>query len=305
MRTNLSPKELALVIGVSESSLKRWVDEGRVEAARTAGGHRRISIQESVRFIREHHHPVVRPDLLGVADLTQDAVESVKAGEGEAVLLQALTQGQGELARGIIVAHYLACRSVATVCDGAIAHSMHRMGELWRHREDGIGLEHQATSICIEAIHLIRTLLPPLPETGICAVGGAIESDPYILPSLMAATCMRENGVRDVNLGPDTPVESLIEAAERNKAKLVWVSASARGSGVSLPEAIQTLAKGVERLGASLLIGGRALCGVPLPASPCVHAVESMSELVAFVRSSLAKERSGFAGRGAATALQR
>ena len=53
MKPLLSPRELAQAIGVSESSLKRWADAGQIRVARTAGGHRRISIADAVRFIRE------------------------------------------------------------------------------------------------------------------------------------------------------------------------------------------------------------------------------------------------------------
>ena len=69
MKRLLSPKELADAIGVSESSLKRWADAGRLQVARTEGGHRRIPIAEAVRFIRDTGAVVVRPDLLGLLAL--------------------------------------------------------------------------------------------------------------------------------------------------------------------------------------------------------------------------------------------
>ena len=69
MTTVCSPKDLATAIGVSESSVKRWVDDGTIDASRTAGGHRRIPLSEAIRFIRQRRTPVVRPDLLGLRDL--------------------------------------------------------------------------------------------------------------------------------------------------------------------------------------------------------------------------------------------
>lgn len=285
MQPHLSPKELALVIGVSESSLKRWVDDGRVEAIRTVGGHRRITIQEAVRFIRHNNHPVIRPDLLGLSDLTANVLSRVTQGAGGATLQRALMEGKGEEARGIILAEYLSCRSVATVCDGAITHSMHRMGELWRHREDGIGLEHQATNICVEAMHQIRVMLPPLPEQPLTAVGGSIETDPYMLPSLMASTCFREIGVQDVNLGPDVPVDSLLAAAARHKARFLWLSASSCVTPERIPEVIRRLAEGVQQIGACAIVGGRALRGMEMPESSSLHMVDSMAELVALAMS--------------------
>ena len=39
----MSPVRAAALIGVSESTLKRWVDAGHIRAEKTAGGHRRIA----------------------------------------------------------------------------------------------------------------------------------------------------------------------------------------------------------------------------------------------------------------------
>jgi len=73
-RSLLSPRELATAIGVSESSLRRWADAGRVEMMRTAGGHRRIPVAEALKFVRRERLQVVRPDLLG---LTSELVDEV------------------------------------------------------------------------------------------------------------------------------------------------------------------------------------------------------------------------------------
>ena len=52
MQSALSPKELAHALGVSESSIKRWIDDGRLDCTRTPGGHRRVTIQNALKFIR-------------------------------------------------------------------------------------------------------------------------------------------------------------------------------------------------------------------------------------------------------------
>ena len=80
----LTPKDLADAIGASESSLRRWVDSGRVKMSRTAGGHRRIPLAEAIRFIRETHATVVRPDLLGLGDVASLRWSSSKAAAASA-----------------------------------------------------------------------------------------------------------------------------------------------------------------------------------------------------------------------------
>ena len=79
MKPLLSPRELADAIGVSESSIKRWVDGGLIGATKTAGGHRRIPINEAVRFLRDRQSSLVKPEAIGLNDvaslLGHDAAE--------------------------------------------------------------------------------------------------------------------------------------------------------------------------------------------------------------------------------------
>ncbi len=48
----LSPKKAAKILGVSESSIKRWCDAGQIQILKTSGGHRRISIASLMDFAR-------------------------------------------------------------------------------------------------------------------------------------------------------------------------------------------------------------------------------------------------------------
>src|SRR3954465_11808076 len=90
----LTPKELADAIGASESSLRRWVDNGDIRISRTAGGHRRIPLAEAIRVIREIGAPVVRPDLLGLEELRGVEATGPADRSGEQRLFQSLHDGE-------------------------------------------------------------------------------------------------------------------------------------------------------------------------------------------------------------------
>src|SRR5262249_40489366 len=52
----------AATLDISPSRLRRWADEGRIPAVRTAGGHRRFPLQAVRRLAAERGvHPNVRP----------------------------------------------------------------------------------------------------------------------------------------------------------------------------------------------------------------------------------------------------
>ncbi len=48
-----SPTQVAELVGVSPDTVRRWCDEGRLKATRTAGGHRSVSGKELARYLAE------------------------------------------------------------------------------------------------------------------------------------------------------------------------------------------------------------------------------------------------------------
>jgi excisionase family DNA binding protein len=54
----LTTSELADLLQVNPSSVKKWVDDGRLIAFRTPGGHRRIRAADFVTFLNKHQMPI-------------------------------------------------------------------------------------------------------------------------------------------------------------------------------------------------------------------------------------------------------
>ena len=284
MKPLLSPKDLAQAIGVSESSIKRWVDNGEIQATKTAGGHRRTPISEAVRFLRETRSGLVNPEAIGFDGVTNLAdLDAPKDSDGS-VLFGYLKEGKAEAARGLILSLYLSGRSVAQIVDGPLSAALARVGELWREEECGIFWEHRATEIAISAISRLRMVIPPRPDSAPSAVGAAAAGDPYIIPTLCAAAVLESQGLNAVNLGADTPIHSIMLAARAVQAQLIWVSLSV----VENPEQLQKdLISRSESLGepsVPIIIGGSQSDLVALPDSSLYHVGTSMGELEAMVK---------------------
>lgn len=259
----LSPRQLADAIGVSESSLKRWTDEGRIRATRTEGGHRRIALAEALRYVRDNRVEVLRPDILGLPGVEEKG-DGSDLGEQ---LYQVLLEGKYEPARALFVGAWLDGESVASLCDGPMRESLHRLGELWKNDEQGIFHEHRATEHCIQILHSLRALLPT-PDSPMVAVGGALEGDPYILPSLMAATTLASEGLVAVNLGPECPPRILVQAAMAHDASMVWLSISSYRGKQATRQRVDQVAQELDQLGVKLVVGGKALEGLGIEGVP-------------------------------------
>jgi excisionase family DNA binding protein len=283
----LTPKELAEAIGASESSLRRWVDGGRLRISRTAGGHRRIPVEEAVRFIRETGATLLRPEMLGLAVAPPLIARGARRADVRRELpkthadrlFDALIADDRPLARGLIMSAYLESQTLPPLFDRLLAEVLHRVGALWQHDERGVLFEHRATQVCTEVIAEVKRLLPPPTADAPVAVGAAPEGDPYVIPSLMAASVLQEAGWRDVNFGPNTPVSLLGLAAEDRHARLVWLALSTPPREAMTAE-VAALATRLNERGATLVLGGRHAADVAPKGLPNVHLGGSMADLV-------------------------
>ncbi|NND73164.1 MAG: helix-turn-helix domain-containing protein [Rhodothermales bacterium] len=217
----LSPKELAMALGVSESSIKRWVDSGLITVYRTAGGHRRIPRNDAIRFARQKGLRIARADILGLPGL--EAVERSDTLDGD-LLYRLLTSQKSDHARNFIHAAYLSGVSLAELFDGPVVAAMKRIGEEWLSGKQGIYIEHRATAAVEDIISQLGTLQPEPLQILPLALGGAPPNDPHTIPSQMVASMFREHRWRTTNLGPRTPLYSFVDATQEEKPSLVWLA---------------------------------------------------------------------------------
>ncbi|MEF8793093.1 helix-turn-helix domain-containing protein [Thiohalorhabdus sp.] len=291
-----SPRQTAALLGVSESSVKRWVDRGRIRADRTAGGHRRIHLPELARFVREAKMEIERPDLLG---LVPNRSEPEATGQGDSdEFRQALLQGAGDQARTLLIRAFLGGASVPRLIDETLAPALRNVAGLWQRRDDGIFLEHRAVGVCETALEGLRGLLfRPGPDAPV-AVGGGPALDPYTLPSHLADTTWQAQGWRPLNLGAFTPVEVMAEAAVTENAEAVWLAVSSAEGPESVGEMAEALVSTLNAAGwrGPVVVGGPACRrGTPVLPAPA-YLVPTMVELAAFAKG-LSDNRAMMDGR--------
>jgi len=286
MEKLLTTKDLGRAIGASDSSLRRWTDSGAVRSTRTVGGHRRITLSEAIRFIRETGASIVEPTALGLKDMPAANTPSDHRDAIQEQLHQALSEGDAAKARGQILALYVGGMSIAAIGDGPVSFAMELIGARWQHNPAGILIEHRATDICLQAISLLRQMLPPPADDAPLAIGGAPTDEPYVIPTAVAAAVMVESGWRETNFGPNTPVELLAAAARERGAALVWLSVSAEVAPARRRE-IKRLATHLSQLQIPFVVGGRLAPSLAIQRASGVHVLQKMVELSALARGAM------------------
>lgn len=258
MRDLVTPKQVARAIGVSESSLKRWCDQGLIPTVRTAGGHRRLAMPQVMRFLKQRGHRLVDPAVIGLPPTTTGA-GGWTLERGLARLRDALVAGHEDLARQVVLDLYLARHRISAICDRVIAPAFHDIGRLWGCGDVAIYQERRACEISLRLLHeLARLILPPGPHAP-PAIGGTLAGDPYLLATTMAELVLCDNGWRATSLGNMLPAETIQQAIRDTRPRLVWLSVSAIEDAGSFVEAAAAVFETARKQGAALAVGGRAL----------------------------------------------
>ncbi|MBM4113327.1 MAG: helix-turn-helix domain-containing protein [Phycisphaerae bacterium] len=274
----LTTRQLADSLGVSESSVKRWIDEGEIAAERTSGGHRRVPIAAAMRFMRARG---IRPtDGSMPTHGSTPALGPVDDRSSQDFEL-ALVADDLDRARAILSGRFLSGADLASIADGLVRPAFERIGELWKCDRAGIMAEHRAVDGCITLLKELANWIPrpdaDAPRAVVCGAPG----DPYLLPPLIASLVLRERGFDARSLGPFTPLETMVLACTRHSALLGAVSVSVPQSSRQAHEWAE-FSSAISRAGARLVIGGRCVDPVLAKAVQPAVVCSSMTEFAAY-----------------------
>jgi excisionase family DNA binding protein len=246
----LGTRETAQLLDVGESTVKRWVDQGVLPAARTLGKHRKILLADLERVARDRNLP--RP-----AERLRPAPD---AGVLAEELFQALAKGDPMAAHAVLRRAHDGGFRVARIGDELVCPAMGRLGHGWDTGDLDVYEEHRGTQACLFALQALRLRLPAPPEGAPLAVGGGPEGDHYVLANLVVELALREEGWAVQNIGPNAPFASLARVVREQRPRLAWLSCSFLPDPEAFLAGCRLLADETRAVGATLAIGGRAIC---------------------------------------------
>ena len=254
----LKTRQLAELLNVSVSSIKRWVDLGELPARRTVGGHRLVPLFGALQFARVRGLPTDR-----LVRMVSETSEEETLPETESCtwehLVTALKRGRAAVARQLLFHAYTTLGGSVALADDFVRPAMQALGHDWERGALDVYQEHRASRIVESALlELIRTLPAPTEESPL-AIGAAPEGDLYTLPGLLAELSLRELGWDVVNLGPNLPLASLARAIRVQQPKLVWISVSHLEDEATFLHEYQSFYASVSRTETAVVLGGSAL----------------------------------------------
>jgi excisionase family DNA binding protein len=281
--TYVNTLQVAKALGLSVSTVKRWVDDGVLPAYKTAGGHRKLLLADVLELARRGDLP--HADLSHLAGASRRIAQPAPA-EISAELYQALLVGDVVRARYLIQGAFRRGTSIENLADQIIGPVMTRIGQDWEVGRIDVMEEHRASQLLAAVLYELKAVLEERAgKNRPRAVGGAPENDHSVLPTLLAQMVLLDAGWDAVNLGPNSPFRSLSKAIKDLRPRLLWLSVCHPVAEEEFVRDYRELYKQAEKAGVAVAIGGRALIEGIRAKIPYTTYGDGLGHLAAFART--------------------
>lgn len=248
----LTSSQVADLLGVHVSSVKRWTNEGDLSATTTSGGHRRIHLHDALAVAKTRG---IATYLDPFTPFEGHVWRAVKDAEELADFRRVLSLAMGWLLReypqrvGDLFVE-IGNRGVVrfdTFLDRGVRPFLEKVSEAvgeGRLRPAG---ERLVGQILLDALFRIRLGVPlkasSTPARGApVAVVGGLEGDLHDLGLVGLRVLLEREGYVVHSLGSDVPATDFPAAQRANGAALVCIACGSRTADASVQEAIQRLA---------------------------------------------------------------
>jgi excisionase family DNA binding protein len=283
-----STKEVAAMLHVTETTIKRWADGGALHCVRTPGGHRKFLLKDVVQFAETHGYSVSgsHPPPMSQKQMErlQTGVHTQNYEKIAAVLREEARQADREGLTMLLLYLYKQHIPLPVVLDKVILPAFEEIGREWEKGELGIDQEHAASHALTEA--LVRTVpefhrKEPNGKSALCACP---EGELHVLGLQGLAYSLECEGWSIHYLGGNTPLELVSSAVRVGHPELVCISVTSVRHRGDLIGKLRKVASSVHTYDGTLLIGGRYAQKLRAEDPRCDHIASSVQGAITYLR---------------------
>jgi excisionase family DNA binding protein len=227
-KTILSTAEVARLFNVTETTVKRWADDGMLRCQKTPGGHRKFEIRNVIEFAEKNHFEPVATLTMPESDEHAPAVQMAILGRDFPTLVgafvqKALSPDPLDLFRflSFLYEHRI---HLWEIYDLVLRPAMVLIGERWAHGEVDISHEHRASYETMDALAKLQAQILIKPAVGKTAVCACLGEEAHEIGLRCASNLFESEGWKSHYLGARSPYSSVIVAIRELRPDAVCLS---------------------------------------------------------------------------------
>lgn len=224
---HFTPPQIAQILGVNVSTIKRWVDKGILPAQKTAGGHRKVSRSDLQKLITEQN--ITDSYILKNFQNKQKKYNYLD-------YYQALKDRQYQSAEKIILKQKIISGDVISILTEIISPTLNQIGQDWSEQKISIADEHRISFMIRQHLYLLNEILPKPKSNASKALLACVIEENHELPLQIIHLILKETGWQTSILGINTPAEAIIEEYEKDNYQIICLAKIYRTTKTSFKE---------------------------------------------------------------------
>jgi excisionase family DNA binding protein len=288
--TYLSTREVADLLSVTDTTIKRWTNSGTLKCVKTLGGHRKYLLGEVETFAKENNIPITgvttnlnreEMEKLGFALYSGNMKLAVNT------ILKGALDGDREGVFELLM--YLVKNRVKLddIIDNIIKPAMEEVGDLWETGKLQIDQEHIASDTIKTTLSRLVVYLPRQRQKNIKVLLACSEGETHDIGLQGLAYELELDGYQIHYLGADIPFNSLVNAVKKGKPDYIFISATAPSiTEEDFISGFNNLSKAAKRIKAKLTAGGGYFWKIDKNVIKCDFIADSIKESISFIKKS-------------------
>jgi len=251
-----SSKQVANILGVNESSIKRWTNSGELKCFKTPGGHRKFKKDDIKSFAKRYSIKI--SNTFFVDKYSDERVKFINYEKVNELLLRKLFNHSEEEIYDFIYSLLDNGIEPIELFDEIISNVMTKIGLMWENNEIGVEVEHIASCKLINALMRIEKELKSS-SNGNKVICTTLGNELHEIPVLVLKIMLSYYGWRVIYPGVNLPKKSLMKLINENKPDLVCLSLMYTDNINKSAAEIKEIHSVCKKNNTKLVIGGNAL----------------------------------------------
>lgn len=217
--------QVAELIGVNVSTIKRWTDTGKLNCIKSAGGHRKFHLNHIKQLLKSNKKMFSKVNiskLVGNNKLISSAVKDKKYNVLINACMKHLLKGDTDNFCSLCKSFILAGYELDMIFDKIINPTLDLIGKKWENKEIAISEEHMASVIIKKFLTSLNENLNVKNSNEVFCF--TLYNDGHDLPLFMAENILNDLGYKVFNLGSNLPVYDFLKFLEKHNSSFIFLS---------------------------------------------------------------------------------
>ncbi len=254
--------DVAKILRVDKSTVKRWTDEGKLQCFRTPGGHRKFRSEDLYNFIAENNYgndslqslPKVMSDEMIIRSIVQKREYNLL----HSVCFSSAIKGKKDEILSLFKEIHAAGLSVASIFDHVVRTTVKKLHFLSQQNKISVSEYHLAVNGLTSAIIRFTDTAEKLPKNHKTVVCASITEEKNGVEFLALTSLLEINGYAVLNLGSGIHADAIRQFLLSAKPYALCLYSTDAGNSEMVAEEMVKIADAVKLSGAHCVAGGPA-----------------------------------------------